>query len=180
VIDFLDNMLAAKDGDRFGWVVPLAIFVFWIINAVAKGKQQKQYDEKLDDKLDVIDTRGKPSKYKEIKQEPETIYIAPPKDILRKKLRTQQARQAQVCASVHTPQERAAKPKPQPRKVRRPAPQAVKKYRRQQVEPEKELEILPEIPESMIENIREPQTIRDAIVLSEIIGQPRSLNQWQY
>lgn len=175
MIDFFESMLAAKDGNRFGWVFPLAIFVFWIINAVAKGKQQKEYDEKLDDKLDNINTRNKPKKYKEIEQEPEMTHIIPPREILQKKTRIQQALAAQLQ------QRKAAATKPKPHKAQRPDPQPVAKHDRSQEEAKpQELEIIPEIQESMIENIREPQTIRDAIVLSEIIGQPRSLNQWQY
>ena len=32
----------------------------------------------------------------------------------------------------------------------------------------------------LLSNLKQPQKIREAIVLSEIIGKPRSLNQWQY
>ena len=172
MIDFHNIIIAAKSGkDRFGWLFPLLLFGFYIFSAISRGRSQKEYDEKLDEKLDEIDKEPMPEP-----AQPETVYMAPPKEIVQKKLRVQQALAAQLQ------QRKTAKPKPQPKRAARPVPQAqpVAKYKRRQVEPEKELEILPEISQSMIEDIHQPQTIRDAIVFAEIIGKPRSLNQWQY
>ncbi len=169
-LDFFDSILAAKGGK--GWLeklVPLIFVGVWIVSAISKGKSRKEYDEKLDEKLDRIDKEPMP----ELAQ-PETIYMAPPKEILQKKLRVQQALAAQMQ------QRKAAKPKPKPRRAPQPA-RVVSKYKKTQAETKPmELEILPELIESRIEDIHQPQTIRDAIVFAEIIGKPRSLNQWQY
>ncbi|MCK5564061.1 MAG: hypothetical protein KAJ07_02350 [Planctomycetes bacterium] len=173
MIDFFDIIIAAKNGKKFEWLLPLVFFAVYIVSAISKGKARKGYDEKLDAKLDEIDKEPMPEP---VQAQPETIYIAPPKEILQKKLRTQQALAAQMQ------QRKTAKPKPQPRRAVRSKPKTsvatVLPYI--ETKAEAQLEILPETPESMIENIRQPQTIRDAIVFAEIIGKPRSLNQWQY
>ncbi len=168
-------MIAAKGGKKFEWLLPLVFLAVYIVSAIKKNKAQKGYDEKLDTRLDQIDKEPMP----ELAQ-PETIYIAPPREILQKKLRTQQALTAQMQ------QRKTAKPRTEPKPQPKPAkPQELTRtamrHRDQQAEARpKELEILPEISESMVENIHQPQTIRDAIVFAEIIGKPRSLNQWQY
>jgi len=166
-------IIAAKNGKgKFEWIIPLLFFGFYIFSALTKGKAQKEYDDKLDAKLDEIDKEPMPES-----DQPKTVYIKPPKEILQKKLRAQQALAAQIQ------QRKAAKPKPAPRKTAKPREltrAAMRLNDKQHEAKPKDLEILPEVSESMIEEIHQPQTIRDAIVMAEIIGKPRSINQWQY
>lgn len=168
-------MLAAKDEDRFGWLVPFVFFIVYIVSAISKGKAQKEYDEKLDAKLDEIDAETEPD-------QPETVIITPPKEILQKSLRARQMKahaekqqQAREKQRQHLLRAREAK-----RKAQKLQTSAAKAQPYVRAKAEAELEIIPEKPKSIIKDINQPQTIRDAIVLSEIIGKPRSLNQWQY
>jgi len=161
MIDLFETILAAgKRRSGLEWLIPLIFAITYVAGAIGKAKRQKEEEKKLDEELTKIDKEPMPER-----AQPETIYMAPPKEILQKKLRAQQALAAQLQ------QRKTARTKPQPRKIKKSAQAKVKA---------EELEILPETPESMIKYLRQPQTIRDAIVFSEIIGKPRSLQQWEY
>ena len=156
MIDLLETILAAgKRREGFQWLIPVIFAITYVASAIGKMKRKKEEDEKLDVELTEIDKENPPLKYKSLDEKVQKIltYGIPVKKTVTKSKPMQKVRPAQAVSF----------------KKQTPAPteKTVSKAP-------------PKVCGSLIRNIRQPQTIRDAIVFSEIIGKPRSLQQWEY
>ena len=156
MIDLFETILAAgKRRGGFEWLIPVVFAITYVASAIGKMKRKKKEEWKLDKELTKIDKENLPLKYKPLEDKVQKTpgYRIPIKKTVAKSKPVQKVRHAQaVSLKKQTPASRE--------KTESKAPQKVH--------------------ESLVTNIRRPRTIRDAIVFSEIIGKPRSLQQWEY
>jgi hypothetical protein len=156
MIDLFEIILAAgKRKESFQWLIPVIFAIMYGIGAIGKIKRGKDEEKELDKELTKIDKENPPLKYRplEDKVHKAGTYGIPVRKTVARSKPIQKARPAQTV------------------RFKKQTPGSTEKT---------ESKTSPKVCESLVRNIRQPQTIRDAIVFSEIIGKPRSLQQWEY
>ena len=202
MIEFLELILAAprgRDGGKFQWLIPVVFAVVYFLSAIAKKKEKRDQDKKLDKEFDrtkkkpktdfrfkAIDESGrpKPTRYKPLEDLTPTPRSVKPRQVTIS--RPGAAIQAPVPQRkvAHTAQRPIAQP--QPRKMPKPD-----RHRPKAQEPARLHMKVPEVPQvaakekktvqtaqsqlGLVESLADSNSLRRAIIYSEILGKPRSL-----
>jgi hypothetical protein len=191
MFDIMETILAAgrkRPGGNFQWLVPLAFGVVYILNVIGKIKDKREQDKKLDRELDETEPRGGAKfRYKSLDDRgiaktsgerrpmPAPAQARRPESVLEQLRETIVAQVEQYSAPV------AKKPKAKPPPRSKPLKRPVQQKPVQIPQAEKPVEETPKIqlPQiAMYRNLANPNDLRTAIILSEVLGKPRALREF--
>jgi hypothetical protein len=195
MFDIIETILAAgrrKPGGNFQWLVPAAFAVVFILNLLGKIKDKRDQDKKLDRELDEAEPLEEPKlRYKAIddasvlkasgaRRPVHAERQVQPRPAEARKPVLEQLRETIVAQVEQYSAPAAKKPQAKTRPRSKPVKHAVQQRPAQKRQVEKPVEEAPktQLPQiATYRNLANPNDLRTAIILSEVLGKPRALRE---
>jgi len=195
MLDIMETILAAgrkRPGGNFQWLVPIAFAVVYILNIIGKIKNKRDQDKILDRDLDETEPQAGKFRYKSLdetgtarppvkRRDVQAQRQARPRPTEARKPVLEQLRDTIVAQVEQYSAPVARKPKTKPRPRSKPVKRPVQKRAAQTRQVEKPVEEAPkkQLPQlATYKNLTNPNDLRTAIILSEVLGKPRALRDF--